>query len=155
MEEKSTLLRVEKGAAHFRLLLPHPSRSPAGPDLSLEFKVTPEGALGFDNRQPAARFCRNRRFCALLAAEMIRAAQDRVPGSLCGRSCRGVAFELRVHLLCYRLGLLRRHSVTTEIGSVDPAAADYDTNAGWFERPLRGIPVLCKALLRKLFKRPS
>ena len=83
-----------------------------------------------------------------LAEEMIRAAQTRVPGALGGRTHRAVAFELRVHYCAFRLGVLRSHSVTAEIGSLRPDAADYDSNAVWFEHPFRSAPAILKALFK-------
>ena len=114
---------------------------------TLRFSVTPEGALGFDNRQPGARACAGRQLSLALASEMARVARERVPGALSGRTQRGLAFELRVHNVAYRLGLFRTRSVTTEMGSPDPAAPDYDHNAAWFEHPVRSLPGIIKALL--------
>ncbi len=117
--------------------------------LTLGFSVTPEGGLSFDNRQPNSRACANRRTSLALAAEMTQTARRRVPGSLRGRTQRGLAFELRVHNRAYRLGLFRIHSVTTEMGSPDPTAPDYDHNAAWFEHPIRRLPLLIRILLGK------
>lgn len=125
-----------------------PDREPSRSD-ALRFTVTPEGALSFDNRQPEARACRSRRISRLLAAEMARAARGRVPGALAGRSQKGLAFELRAHYYAYRIGFFRRHAANAELGSPDPASPDYDTNAAVFERPLRGLPAVLKALLRR------
>lgn len=115
--------------------------------VTLCFSVTPAGALGFDNRQPGARACAGRQLSLALASEMARVARERVPGALSGRTQRGLAFELRVHNVAYRLGLFRTRSVTTEMGSPDPAAPDYDHNAAWFEHPLRSLPKIVKATL--------
>ena len=80
---------------------------------------------------------------------MCRVARERVPGTLRDRTQRGLAFELRVHNRAYRLGLFRSHSVTTEIGGLDPQAPDYDDNGVWFERPLRSLPRIVYCLLAK------
>ncbi len=114
---------------------------------TLRFSGTPQGSLGFDNRQSNARTCAKRQISRTLAAEMARVARGRVPGALRGRMQRGLAFELRVHNVAYRLGLFRTRSVTTEMGSPDPAAPDYDHNAAWFEHPVRSLPGIIKALL--------
>lgn len=115
--------------------------------VTLCFSVTPAGGLGFDNRQPNARACANRRVSLALASEMARIARERVPGALHGRTQRGLAFELRVHNVAYRLGLFRTQSVTAEMGSPDPDAPDYDHNAAWFEHPVRCLPEIVKAVL--------
>lgn len=114
---------------------------------TLRFFVTPEGALGFDNRQSNARTCAKRQISLALAAEMASVARERVPGALRGRTQRGLAFELRVHNIAYRLGLFRTRSVTTEMGSPFADAPDYDHNAAWFEHPVRSLPGIIKALL--------
>lgn len=115
--------------------------------VTLCFSVTPAGGLGFDNRQPNACACANRRVSLALASEMARIARERVPGALHGRTQRGLAFELRVHNVAYRLGLFRTQSVTAEMGSPDPDAPDYDHNAAWFEHPVRCLPEIVKAVL--------
>ena len=115
--------------------------------VTLSFTLTRAGILGFDNRQPNARACANRQISLALASEMARTARQRVPGALRGRTQRGLAFELRVHNVACRLGLFRTRSVTTEMGSPDPAAPDYDHNAAWFEHPLRSLPKIVKATL--------
>lgn len=148
MEAKTSLLRVEEDGAYYRVLLPCPGRRAEDSAPALEFKLTPEGVLNFDNRQPEARLCARRRSSRLLAEEMIRTAQTRVPGALGGRTHRAVAFELRVHYCAFRLGVLRSHSVTAEIGSLRPHAADYDSNAVWFEHPFRSAPAILKALFK-------
>ena len=149
--EPGAALRVEKlesGAEGtvYRALLPQPLCKRG--EGALRFTVTPQGALIFDNRQPDARLCARRRVGAALAEAMTRTAQAQVPGAQAGRTQKGVARELRVHRRAYALGLKRSHSVTTELGSPDPAAPDYDDNALWFERPLRSLP----GILRALFK---
>ena len=116
---------------------------------TLRFSVTPEGALGFDNRQPDARFCAKKQASLVMAAEMLRTARERAPSALQGRTQRGLAFELRIHNRFYRLGLFRRRTVTTEMGSPLPSAPDYDHNAAWFEHPIRSLPRMIKAFLRK------
>jgi hypothetical protein len=116
---------------------------------TLTFSVTPEGGLGFDNRQPGARACANRSVSLALAAEMARVARERIPGALQGRTQRGLAFELRIHSRFYRLGLFRRRTVTTEMGSPLPDAPDFDHNAAWFEHPIRSLPRMIKTLFRK------
>ena len=116
---------------------------------TLAFSVTSVGALGFDNRQPNARACANRRLSLALAAEMARVARERVPGALQGRTQRGLAFELRVHNRFYRLGLFRHRTVTTEMGSPLPSVPDFDHNAAWFEHPIRSLPRMIKALLHR------
>lgn len=115
--------------------------------VTLSFTLTRAGILGFDNRQPDARACANRQISLALASEMARTARQRVPGALRGRTQRGLAFELRVHYAAYRLGIFRAYSVTTEMGSLDPDAPDYDHNAAWFEHPLRSLPKIVKATL--------
>lgn len=142
MTAVATLLQETDTGAIFDVGLSGPRRS-----LSLRFSVTPEGVLGFDNRQPGARACAGRQLSLALASEMARVARERVPGALSGRTQRGLAFELRVHNVAYRLGLFRTRSVTTEMGSPDPAAPDYDHNAAWFEYPLRSLPKIVKATL--------
>lgn len=114
---------------------------------ALYFTVTPEGALGFDNRQPGAGRCAGRRNSRALAEAMVRTARQRVPGALEGRSVRGMALELRVHYRAWRLGVQRGHAVTTELGSPNPQAPDHDRNARWFEHPFRSMPQIFKALL--------
>ena len=142
MTAVATLLQETDTGAIFDVALSGPRRS-----LSLRFSVTSEGALGFDNRQPDARACAGRQLSLALASEMARVARERVPGALSGRTQRGLAFELRMHNVAYRLGLFRTRSVTTEMGSPDPAAPDYDHNAAWFEYPLRSLPKIVKATL--------
>lgn len=142
MTTVSTLRRETDREALYDLTVSNARRS-----LTLGFSISPEGALGFDNRQPNARACANRRVSLALAAEMARVARARVPGALRGRTRRGLAFELRAHNRAYRLGLFRSRSVTTEMGSPDPAAPDYDHNAAWFEHPIRSIPLLLRILL--------
>ena len=142
MTAVATLLQETDTGAIFDVALSGPRRS-----LSLRFSVTPEGALGIDNRQPGARACAGRQLSLALASEMARVARERVPGALSGRTQRGLAFELRMHNVAYRLGLFRTRSVTTEMGSPDPAAPDYDHNAAWFEHPLRSLPKIVKATL--------
>ncbi|MBQ1411295.1 MAG: hypothetical protein IIY94_08485 [Oscillospiraceae bacterium] len=129
----------QRALYHITLRTPHGT-------CTLAFSVTPKGALGFDNRQANARVCMERRLSRVLAAEMIRTARERVPGALCGRTPRGLAFELRAHYRAYRLGILRIHSVTAEMGATDPHAPDHDSNAAWFEHPVRGLPSTLRAL---------
>lgn len=142
MTAVATLLQETDTGAIFDVALSGPRRS-----LSLRFSVTPEGALGIDNRQPGARACAKRQISRTLAAEMARVARERVPGALRGRTQRGLAFELRVHNIAYRLGLFRTRSVTTEMGSPFADAPDHDHNAAWFEHPVRSLPGIIKALL--------
>lgn len=138
-----TSLRTETNEhALYAVSLSAPRRSH-----TLRFSVTPQGSLGFDNRQPDARACAKRQISLALAAEMARVARERVPGALRGRTQRGLAFELRVHNIAYRLGLFRTRSVTTEMGSPFADAPDYDHNAAWFEHPVRSLPGIIKALL--------
>ena len=82
-------------------------------------------------------------------AAMREIALARNPGALSGRTLRGMAFELRVHYRAYRMGLKRSHAAVTELGGLDSAAPDFDDNAAWFERPLRSLPAIGKALLRR------
>lgn len=156
MTVQTQLLRETERGSVYRVSFPAPPGgrrgAPGGPapaQRALEFTVTPEGSLGFDNRQPDARLCARPAVSRLLAEEMARTARERVPGALTGRSQRGLARELRLHRRAYALGVLRRHSGSTEAGSVDPAAPDYDSNALWFERPIRGLPALLKALFSR------
>lgn len=142
MELITTLLRETEQGAVYELAPREP-----GAGWSLRFSVTPEGALGFDNRQPDAGRCAQRRISAALAEQMARTARARVPGALAGRTVKGLAFELRVHNRAYRLGVLRRQAVTAELGSPEPGAPDFDRNAAFFERPLRGLPLVFKSLL--------
>ena len=138
----STSLRLEtEQQAVYDLSISSPNVSH-----SVSFSVTSDGALGFDNRQPGARFCAGRRLSLALAGEMMRIARERTPGSLLGRTQRGLAFELRVHYRLYRLGLFRRRTVTTEMGSPFSDKPDYDHNAAWFEHPIRSVPSILKAL---------
>jgi hypothetical protein len=149
MNVVTTLLSENETGAVYRILLPDAADAKTGKPLALEFTVTPEGALVFDNRQPGARACAGRRISHLLAAEMARIARYRVPGALGGRTERGLAFELRFHNRAYRAGFLRSHAVTAEMGSPDPAAPDYDGNAAVFERPVRGLPPILRAFRRR------
>lgn len=138
----SSLLQEADRQALYAVSLSAPCRS-----VTLCFSVTPAGGLGFDNRQPNARACANRRVSLALASEMARIARERVPGALHGRTQRGLAFELRVHNVAYCLGLFRTQSVTAEMGSPDPDAPDYDHNAAWFEHPVSCLPEIVKAVL--------
>ena len=142
MTAVTTLQQETDTGAVFAVSLSDPRRSH-----TLRFSVTPQGSLGFDNRQPDARACANRQLSLALASEMARIARGRIPGALRGRTQRGLAFELRVHNIAYRLGLFRTRSVTTEMGSPFADAPDYDHNAVWFEHPLRSLPKIVKATL--------
>ncbi len=144
-----TVLEQSSQGTRCRVDLPRTRRNGPTEELALVFNVTPEGALAVDNRQSCARLCTGRRSSLLLAEAMLQAARAQVPEALSGRSLKGLARELRLHRRAYALGLLRRHSGTTEAGSVDPAAPDYDDNALWFERPIRGLPAVLKALLAR------
>ena len=146
MDAVTTLITENETGAVYRVVFPRSRGGKTGEPLALEFSVTHQGGLGFDNRQPGARACAGRRVSRLLAAEMARTARDRVPGALGGRTEKGLAFELRVHNRAHRLGFRPDHAVTAEMGSPDPAAPDFDTNAVVFERPVRGIPPLLKLL---------
>ena len=148
MDAVTTLKSENETGAVYRVVFPRTAHARSGEPLALEFSVTPQGGLGFDNRQPRARACAGRRISRLLAAEMARTARDRVPGALGGRTEKGLAFELRVHNRAHRVGFRPDHAVTAEMGSPDPAAPDYDNNAAWFEHPVRQIPLLLKLLLR-------
>lgn len=125
------------------------SGSPGSPAAALRFTLTPEGALKLDNSQPEARRLRGKRLSLAMAAAMREAVLARNPNALSGRTLRGMAFELRVHCRAYRMGLKRSHAAVTELGGLDPAAPDFDDNAAWFERPLRSLPSIGKALLRR------
>lgn len=140
------LEETENGTV-FRTVLPTPA--PDGSEAALRFTLTPEGALKLDNRQPEARRLRGKRSALAMAAVMREAALARNPAALSGRTLRGMAFELRVHYRAYRMGLKRSHAAVTELGGLDPAAPDFDDNAAWFERPLRSLPSIGKALLRR------
>lgn len=148
MEVVTTLLSENETGAVYRSVVTPTGREGAGRSLALEFTVTAQGVLEFDNRQPGARACAGRRVSRLLAAEMSRTARTRVPGALGGRTEKGLACELRFHNRAYRLGFLRSHSVTAEMGSPDPGAPDRDSNAAWFEHPVRKLPLLLKLLLK-------
>ena len=147
MDAVTTLKSENETGAVYRVVFPRTAHARSGEPLALEFSVTPQGGLGFDNRQPRARACAGRRISRLLAAEMARTARDRVPGALGGRTEKGLAFELRVHNRAHRVGFRPDHAVTAEMGSPDPAAPDYDHNAAWFEHPLRSLPKIVKATL--------
>ena len=149
MDLQLTILEQSPQGTRCRVDLPRTRRNGPTEELALVFTVTPEGALAVDNRQSCARLCTGRRSSLLLAEAMLQAARAQVPEALSGRSLKGLARELRLHRRAYALGLLRRHSGTTEAGSVDPAAPDYDDNALWFERPVRGLPAVLKALLAR------
>ena len=142
MHVTSTLIQDTEQNAVYRI-----SASERKGSWELYFTVSPEGALGFDNRQPGARLCAKRRVSKAMAEEMARTAREKVPGALAGRTVKGLAFELRVHNRAYRLGVLRRQAVTAELGSPEPGAPDFDRNAAFFERPLRGLPRVFKSLL--------
>lgn len=152
------LEETENGTV-FRTVLPIPAPGEAKPArragspgrsaAALQFTVTPEGALKLDNSQAEARRLLGRRLSLAMAAAMREIALARNPGALSGRTLRGMAFELRVHYRAYRMGLKRSHAAVTELGGLDPAAPDFDDNAAWFERPLRSLPAIGKALLRR------
>lgn len=146
MKLTTRLLSENETGAIYRCVLTRSARRGPARTVVLHFTVTKQGALGFDNRQPGARACAGRRASRLLAADMAAAARARVPGALSDRTEKGLAFELRVHNRAYRLGVHRYHSVTAEIGGAVPDAPDYDSNAIWFERPLRNIRPILKAL---------
>ena len=116
----------------YRAVIPCPKGSQA-----LTFSISPRGILSFDNRQPKACLCAVRSCSLSLAKELLQAARNRSPDALRGRTPEGLAFELRVHYRLYRLRILRSHTGTTEMGSTAPAAPDYDSNAAFFEFPLR------------------
>lgn len=146
MDVTTTLIAENETGAVYRVVFPRSRPEEPGESLALEFSVTPQGGLGFDNRQPGARVCAGRRISRILAAEMTRTARARVPGALGGRTEKGLAFELRVHNRAHRVGFRPDHAVTAEMGSPDPAAPDYDNNAAWFEHPVRQLPLLLKLL---------
>ena len=131
----------------YRAVFPHPTRK--GREASLLFTVSPNGALVYDNRQPDARLCERRGVSLALAEAMTRAARVQVPGAQAERTLHGTARELRIHSRAYALGVKRSHSVTAELGSPAPDAPDFDDNAIWFERPLRSLPRILKALFKK------
>ena len=140
------LEETENGTV-FRTVLPTPA--PDGSEAVLRFTLTPEGALKLDNRQPEAGRLLGRRLSLAMAAAMREIALARNPGALSGRTLRGMAFELRVHRRAWQMGVKRSHAVVTELGGLDPAAPDYDDNAAWFERPVRSLPAIGKALVRR------
>ena len=150
MTAQTLLLREDEKQAVYRVVLSAPSRgkNAAPVEYALEFSVTAQGGLGFDNRQPNARLCVSPAVSRLLAEEMARTAQARVPGALAGRSRKGLARELRLHRRAYALGVKRSHAVTAELGSLAPEAPDHDHNAVWFEHPFRSLPAIVKALFR-------
>ena len=163
MRIESSFLREEAGRAVYSAALLRPdtetrsvgSRAVGGDpgeersSSFVEFSVADSGVLSFDNRQPQARRWAGFRSSRLLAEEMMKAAEARVPGALKGRSLRGIAREIRIHYRAWRMGIKPSHSVTAEMGSSDPAAPDYDGNAVWFEHPIRSLPRIVKALLKK------
>ena len=148
MNVKTTLLQENEPGAICRAELPCPSWEDPARVCALNFSVTPAGVLSFDNRQPGAKACAGRRASRLMAEAMVRTARERCPEALPGRTTRGLARELRVHNWFYRLGILRRHSVTSEMGGLDPAAPDYDDNAVCFEHPIRSLPQVLKLMLK-------
>ena len=149
--ETKLLEQTPQGARYQVLVKLPPRRRPDAEErrIPLEFTVTPEGALGFDNRQPQAKLCARGRVSRALAEEMARTARLQVPGALAGRTQKGLARELRLHYRAYRLGLMRVHAVTAELGSPDPDAPDHDNNAVLFEHPFRGLPQLLRAYARR------
>lgn len=149
MELQTEFLREAEEGAVYRVSLENAGRRARRLPAALEFTVTPKGALIFDNRQSGARLCERRRISLALAGAMTRAARERVPCAQAGRTQKGAARELRIHSRAYALGVKRSHSVTTELGSPDPAAPDYDDNALLFERPLRSLPAILRALIKK------
>ena len=148
MNVKITLLQETEAGAVYRAELPCPTRKDPARVCALNFSLSPEGVLGFDNRQPDVRNGVGRQASRLLAEAMARTARERCPEALPGRTTRGLARELRIHYRFYRLGLLRRHTVTAEMGGLDPAGPGYDNNAFCFEHTLRGLPRL-RQLLRR------
>lgn len=155
MTVQTTLLQEDSQGAVYRTRVQAPARRLLGRalgrplDYTFTFSVTPEGALGFDNRQAQARGCAKGRVARSLAEEMTAAARARYPQALSGRTRRGMGLELSAHYRAYRLGLMKTHTVTTELGSLTPAAPDFDDNAAWFERPLRSLPQILRRLLAR------
>ena len=142
MQVETSLLRETEAGGVYRAVF-------RDPDFTLIFTVTPEGALGFDNRQPGTRRCAKRRVSKALAEEMSRVARSRSSDALAGRTQRGIARELRIHNRAWRLGVKRSQAVTTEMGGMKREAPDFDHNAVWFERPFRSLPKILKALLSR------
>ena len=147
MDVVTTLIQETESGAVYRTVLPQ-AAEPGAP-LALEFTLSSNGTLHFDNRQPEALACMDRQSARLLAAEMARVARERVPGALSGRTEAGLAFELRAHYRVYRMGVLRSRSAVTDMGSPDPSAPDYDNNAAVFEKKLRDLPHILKSFRKQ------
>ena len=134
MSIKTTLLHETESAATYRTVLTDAS---SVKPLSLDFTVSQNGVLRFDNRQPGAALCMDPARSLLLAAEMLKAARTTVPGALSGRTERGLAFELRVHYRFWRRHVLRSRTAVSDMGGLNRRAPDYDSNALLFERAPR------------------
>lgn len=142
MQVETSLLRETEQGGVYRAVF-------RDPDCTLLFTVTPEGTLGFDNRQPGARRCAGGKLSRALAEEMRRTARSRVPDALADRTQRGLARELRLHNRAWRLRVKPGHTVTAEIGGMRRELPDFDDNAVWFECPFRSLPKILKTLLSR------
>ena len=153
---KTDLLKESEGIRYYRVRICVPSCRFFGltirraEEYVLDFEITGDGVLTFDNRQAQAAVCRRRPAARTLAGEMLAAARSSCPGALTGRSLRGLHFELDAHYRAYRLGLLMKYAVVTDIGGTDPAAPDYDSNGAFFEHPLRNIPQAFREFLKRM-----
>jgi hypothetical protein len=156
---KTAFLKEAEGIRYYRIRIRVPSRRFIGLTIGraeeyvLGFEITRDGVLTFDNRQAQAAVCSRRPAARTLAGEMLAAARHSCPGALTGRTLRGLHFELDAHYRAYRLGLLMKYAVVTDIGGTDPAAPDYDSNGAFFEHPLRNIPQAFREFLKRIRER--
>ncbi|MBQ7063714.1 MAG: hypothetical protein IJM90_02310 [Firmicutes bacterium] len=153
---KTELLKESDESLEFRTCIVVPPRHIFGQapgrtkEYALDYQLNRSGTLAFDNRQPQAFACRKWRISRALAEEMHTETLRRIPAALSGRTTKGLCMELIVHYWAFRFKFLMKYAVVTDIGSAEPDAPDYDSNAAWFEHPVRSIPDIIRETLRRL-----
>ncbi|MGM9602282.1 MAG: RHS repeat-associated core domain-containing protein, partial [Faecousia sp.] len=113
---------------------------------TVEYTVTKDGIIIFDNSQKGAYALLDEKFLESLSKNMMKKTKKLVPDSLQGRTTQGISFELLVHYLASTAGIKPENTDVTHIGSSVPGSVGYDYNADWFERPLANIDEIIAAL---------
>ena len=101
--------------------------------VALQYTVSSDGAISFDNKQSDASALVIECVQNALAEEMYTKCTEQVPESLSGRTIKGIGAELYWHYLSYDLNILSGPAEYANIGGLDKDKPGYDSNGRIFE----------------------